>query len=166
MKINHKYFIVTLSLLTVVAFNTNAQQLEVIGSAGTVSESSGGTIAYTIGEMVIETGETAGGILTQGFHQSFITITAIDELPSDFSLKLYPNPATDFVIVESDQLTRFDQIALYDMAGQLVWKANGSSAVDNRLTINFENRAAGNYIVRLSDSKAQQSFSYSLIKSH
>lgn len=166
MKIIKKTLVATASLLTVVAFNTNAQQLEVIGSAGTATETSGGAIAYTVGEMVVETGETSGGVLTQGFHQSFITITAIDELPASLALKLYPNPATDFIIIESDELNRFDNMTMYDMAGQLVWQARGNSAVDNRLTVNMANRAAGNYIIKLNDSKAQQSFSYSVVKSH
>ena len=41
-----------------------------------------------------------------------------------------------------------------------------TALIDNRLTVDFTGHAAGNYIIRLADSDKNQSYSYSVIKSH
>ena len=142
------------------------QAQEVIASAGAEVESSGGSMSYTIGEMVVTSTVGTEGGLTQGYQQGFLTPTAIDEIPAELELSLYPNPASDFIIIESKSLADFEQITMYDMAGKLIWSQNGNSSVDNRITVDFKGHAAGNYIIRLADSDKNQSYSYSVIKSH
>jgi hypothetical protein len=144
----------------------HSQELQVIGSAGSEAMSSGGSLAYTVGEVVVSSSTNAEGTLTQGYHQGFLTPTAIDEIPADLELSLYPNPASDYIIIESKSLQDFEEIQMFDMSGKLIWNASGNGAVDNRITVNFQNRAAGNYIIKLIDSDKSQSFSYSVIKSH
>lgn len=142
------------------------QAQEVIASAGTEVESSGGSMSYTIGEMVVASTITDDGALTQGYQQGFLTPTAIDEIPAELELSLYPNPAADYIIIESKSLSDFEQITMYDMSGRLIWSQNGNSSVDNKITVDFTGHAAGNYIIRLADSDKDQSFSYSVVKSH
>ncbi|MCO4807473.1 MAG: T9SS type A sorting domain-containing protein [Flavobacteriales bacterium] len=152
------------SFLFVLGSTIQAQ--EVIASAGAEVESSGGSMSYTIGEMVVTSTINTEGALTQGYQQGFLTPTAIDEIPAELELSLYPNPAADYIIIESKSLSDFEQITMYDMAGKLVWSQNGNSSVDNKITVDFTGHAAGNYIIRLADSDKDQSFSYSVVKSH
>ena len=152
------------SFLFVLGSTIQAQ--EVIASAGAEVESTGGSMSYTIGEMVVTSTTNTDGTLTQGYQQGFLTATAIDEIPSELELSLYPNPAADYIIIESKSLSDFEQITMYDMAGKLVWRQNGNTSVDNKLTIDFTAHAAGNYIIRLADSDENQSFSYSVVKSY
>jgi hypothetical protein len=142
------------------------QAQEVIASAGAEVESTGGSMSYTIGEMVVTSTINDDGALTQGYQQGFLTPTAIDEIPAELELSLYPNPASDFIIIESKSLTDFEQITMYDMSGRLIWSQDGNNSIDNRLTVDFTGHAAGNYIIRLADSDKNQSYSYSVIKSH
>lgn len=152
------------SFLFVLGSTIQAQ--EVIASAGAEVESSGGSMSYTIGEMVVTSTISDDGALTQGYQQGFLTPTAIDEIPAELELSLYPNPAADYIIIESKSLSDFEQITMYDMSGKLIWNASGNGAIDNRITVNFQNQAAGNYIIKLVDSDKNQSYSYSVIKSH
>jgi gliding motility-associated-like protein len=51
--------------------NVNAQSFspEVIGSAGIYAASASGSMAWTIGEVTIDTYSSSGNFFTQGFHQ-------------------------------------------------------------------------------------------------
>lgn len=146
------------------AGSTSAQ--EVIATAGAEAESSSGSMSYTVGEMVVTSEVTSEGALTQGYQQGHLVPTAIDEIPDELELSLYPNPAADYIIIESKSLTDFEQITMYDMSGRLIWSQDGNSSVDNKITVDFTGHAAGNYIIRLADSDKDQSFSYSVVKSH
>ena len=59
-------------------------------------------------------------------------------------LRVYPNPATTYVIVEGE---RMQTIYVYDMYGRLVQVQEVDSPEYTRLTL--ENMAAGNYIIRI-----------------
>jgi hypothetical protein len=121
---------------------------------------------YTVGEMVVASTVTGDGGLTQGYHQAYLTPTAIDEIPEELELRLYPNQTADFITIESKSLSDFEQITMYDMSGRLIWSQDGNTSIDNKITVDFTTQAAGNYIIRLADSEKDQSFSYSVIKTH
>jgi len=83
------------------AFFVSSQ--EVVSSAGETQTIPGIEISWTIGEPVIETVSSGSSVLTQGFHQTKLTVTTIDELLfSDLELKVYPNPTSEFVIISSN----------------------------------------------------------------
>jgi hypothetical protein len=101
---------------------TNAQ--EVISTAGNAHSNNNGSISYTIGEPVIETFTGETNILTQGFLQSNVVVTAIDELPGlDFEISAFPNPATEIVKLRivKESVTGMHYM-LYDMNGILLMK--------------------------------------------
>lgn len=152
------------SFLFVLGGTVHAQ--EVIASAGAEVESGGGAMYYTVGEMVVASTVTGDGGLTQGYHQAYLTPTAIDEIPEELELRLYPNPTADFITIESKSLSDFEQITMYDMSGRLIWSQDGNTSIDNKITVDFTTQAADNYIIRLADSEKDQSFSYSVIKTH
>ena len=90
----------------------------VIGSTGSSNES----LSSTIGETVIQTGNTNTIILTQGFQQADkITGTFIDPLLGEASFSLYPNPTADKLILEiGTDKQRNLQVAFVDMRGRMV----------------------------------------------
>lgn len=101
-----------------------AQQLEVIATTGNSGKNFNGSLEWTIGELTTETLTSQSNILTQGFHQTKLTITGIKEFTEqDLKIIAYPNPAGEIVwlsIAESyktmnDRL----QYLLYDQNGRL-----------------------------------------------
>lgn len=74
-------------------------------------------------------------------------------------IKVYPNPATNFINIESD--TKIKEIKIYNNIGQFVkkWKLNTS----NKVNINVENLKSGIYLMTIS-SKEKTLFKKFVIK--
>ncbi|MBL7828450.1 MAG: T9SS type A sorting domain-containing protein [Saprospiraceae bacterium] len=75
-----------------------------------------GSLEWSIGETMVETFSNAN-ILTQGFHQVYLTVTATDDVTFDPSLSVFPNPTCSVLNIHSEQsvLAR-----LFNHAGQLI----------------------------------------------
>lgn len=106
---------------------TTAQQ--VVSTAGDYTGNSAVQMSWTIGEVVTTTVNSEDNILTQGFHQSRITITAIDKLIDlGFGISAFPNPASESVILrfdhmpdkQTDWLGKDYYFQLYDLSGKLL----------------------------------------------
>ena len=100
-----------------------AQQLEVIATSGDFYKNSSGSLSWTLGEVAIETLSETNFILTQGFQQSKLTVTSVNELPGlDFTISVFPNPASDFLTVKFEKYDRLTSLMyhLYDINGKLL----------------------------------------------
>ena len=71
-----------------------------------------------------------------------VTDVAVNEL-NQIEVKVYPNPATNFVQVSSDQIQR---VEVYNIMGQLVFEQNYS---DSQVTISTTGMAPGTYAVKV-----------------
>jgi len=74
-----KNYLLAILVLTA-SVSVKAQQLEVIATSGDFYENSSGSLSWTLGEVFIETLSETNFILTQGFQQSKLTLTAINDL--------------------------------------------------------------------------------------
>lgn len=151
-------------LLTFTFFVGYGQQQEVLGSAGMEVENATHQISFTIGEVVVETAQTEENLMTQGYHQSNLVITAVSEPLADLSISVYPNPTSDMVILESDHLEKVTNVQLYDMAGALVKSTHNDQS--NQLTIDLRTISAGTYLMVAETDKDNQSSTFQIIKSH
>src|SRR5690606_4852567 len=97
-------------------FSAVAQNLSLVSSSGTYSENSSGSISWSIGEVVIVTSSSGSNDVTQGFHQSRIYFSGIEEL-KELEISLYPNPTSEFVNIVSPNSVK---LSIYDMSGRLV----------------------------------------------
>jgi hypothetical protein len=74
-----------------------------------------------------------------------------------YEVKLYPNPASDFVSISiNDELP--DAFAVYNTLGQLVKQVKVSTEAD--LTINTESFAQGVYFVKITKDKATKTVQF------
>jgi len=94
-------------LLIVISFHTKAQ--EVISSGGDYYENADISVSWTIGEPITETISNSSNILTQGFHQSKLTV----------SISLFPNPTQDFVNLKVGDYANLT-FQLYSFNGKLI----------------------------------------------
>lgn len=62
-------------------------------------------------------------------------------------VKVYPNPATNQVVVSNQQGDRINKISLYDLTGQLIRNFNLSS-VQDRVTLDISGIRTGMYVLR------------------
>lgn len=93
-------YLLAFSLLCVL--QTTAQQ-QIIGNSGGNIRSEYGSLSWTIGEPVIKTIKGNNCFLTQGFHQSNLIITEIEDSPSlSYKINAYPNPVSTTLIIHID----------------------------------------------------------------
>ncbi len=103
------FFISSISLLS-------AQ--EVISTQGDSYDNGTNTIDFTIGEPVIETVSDGSNDVTQGFHQTNLTITNIEDLDVNFSVNIYPNPTSDVINLTIEKYEKIT-FQIFDMGGEV-----------------------------------------------
>jgi hypothetical protein len=139
----NKLFILIL-LLNAIAM----QAQQVISTAGDYNSGTSNSLSWTLGEGVIETFTGTNVILTQGFQQSKLTITAIKEVPGNsLEISAYPNPTADFVTLKitTESVKNFKYM-LYDLYGKLLAE---QKLVNSETKIPFNNLASGTYLLKL-----------------
>jgi len=92
-------------------------QNEVVAAGGESYSTSTAGLDWTLGETVVESWSN-GVKLAQGFHQVFELATPVFERPcSNIEIKVYPNPATDWLALETDAYQPLTA-TLYDLYGR------------------------------------------------
>jgi len=136
----------TIGFLLIVFTGANAQQ--VISSTGGTGTNANGTLTYTLGEMVIDTKTIGSTIITQGFHQTKLTVTSVKELQNlSFTITAFPNPTNDFVTVklENGKPQKISFI-LYDANGKALQNGN---IVNYEVELSFISFNPGTYFLKI-----------------
>ncbi len=144
----------------VMALNSFAQ--EVIAPAGETYKDENAQLSWTLGETLITTAQTDSKILTQGFLQTKLVVTALDqpEIP-DLNVKVYPNPTSNYVVVHFDENMFDAHIQLFDIAGK---KLKESIVSNNDTQMNITEYSEGTYLLKLFDDKFQPIQTFKIIK--
>ena len=133
-------------------FATAIQAQEVVSTAGSYGETTSGSLSWTVGEPVIETITDGTNTLTQGFQQSKLTVTAINDLEiPGIELSVYPNPTNSFLSIEVKADKQRDLLlSLFDINGRLILQKKMSG---NKQTINMQNYKPATYILQVMQAK-------------
>lgn len=123
----------------------------------TVITNSGGTFSnssiimdFSIGELAVQTLQN-NEILTQGFHQGDLKVTtALINL--GIKTKIYPNPTTNFIIVELEKNVNAD-IKVYDINGKIVIEDKINDENEKQLDFSFLKQ--GNYLLNINIADKQ-----------
>jgi len=78
---------------------------EIISPLGQSNTSSGVSLNATLGELAITTEQSSEGIITQGFHQTNLSVLSVDDLDPQLKVSLYPNPSPDLFHVEMEDFS-------------------------------------------------------------
>lgn len=99
----------------------SVQAQHVVNSSGKSISDASRTIEYSIGETVVSTIQTPNRAVTQGLLQPRYSIeTSINEdFDSKFDFKVFPNPTTDNIVVETNY-KKFDSYNLFSIEGKLI----------------------------------------------
>jgi len=95
------------------------------------------------------------GCLTPGCH----LVSTKDEYKKDFNIKIYPNPASDFIsfYIDDNVKLKVNQYCIRDMSGQLI-KEIRSLTPDMHFVIHTQDFISGTYIIQfLKDGHIVQS---------
>ena len=136
-------------------------QNSVISSTGGSSSTSNLKMDYTLGETVIETFSAGGNTLTQGFHQTNLTLVAIENVELFAEISIYPNPTSEFVNIDIPANYKLMEISMFDVTGKLLkTQANASGLV----TFNVNDLATGTYYFQVINPKNKEFKTFKLVK--
>lgn len=118
----------------------------VVGTDGGFALNNKFSLSYTVGEIVTDLGrDTLNNTdLTQGFHQSYISIVSVEDHDLDVDISLFPNPAIDFLNVKISDINRANNFSIYDILGNLL---SQQQIYSNELKISFSKLSTGYYIL-------------------
>ena len=135
---------------------------QVISSSGETNNIISGTLSWTLGEIVTETGFRTEGesILTQGFQQGNLTATAIKEAANNgFTISVLPNPTSDYINLVTENFKGLDY-QIFDINSKLMAR---EKLLGSTTKINLTAYQPGSYILRISHLN-QELKSYQIIK--
>ncbi|MFA5818661.1 MAG: T9SS type A sorting domain-containing protein [Bacteroidales bacterium] len=140
----------TILLFLIVTCCSRLLAQQVVATAGSTLGNANGSISYTIGEGVTQTLTKGDKTLTQGFHQTIVTVNAISELKDlEFSISVFPNPTSDVLTLKVDKENVWGfQYLLFDMNGKLISRKNLESAETN---VPVDQLTEGFYIIKVQD---------------
>lgn len=148
-----KNLIIVFSLILINSSITCAQQNTI--TSGGEATGSGGSATFTIGQIDYSTATGSGGTLTEGLQQPYeiMVISGIEETDINLSLSVYPNPATDFVVlsVEHSNLQNMTYL-LYDLQGKIIEKQKLNSS---QTSISMVELANGVYFIKVLNKNAE-----------
>lgn len=135
---------------------------EVVSSNGDSKSAAGVEVSWTVGEAVTETFISPSNVLTQGFHQTKLTITAIGEvLFPGLEIKVYPNPTPDIITIHFNDYIEGARYYLYDLSGKILENKLIHSADSE---INMDKFASGQYILKLTTESKQPIQTFKIVK--
>ena len=139
-------------------------QTSVNATDGDVS-GSGGSVSYSVGQVVYTTNTGTNGSVSEGVQQPFeiSVVTGIEEAKDIFlNVSAYPNPTTDYLElkVENLQLSELSY-KLYDISG----KVYQNKEIGNSITkIEMQNLPQGIYFIKVIDTKNKEFKTFKIIK--
>jgi len=105
------------------SFSVQAQTShQVLSATGGDASGSGGTVAYSVGQIVYTTNTGNTGSVAQGVEQAYeISSVGIKETALNISLSVFPNPTSDFLTLKvADYNNEALSYNLLDEQGKLV----------------------------------------------
>lgn len=145
------------TLLVGLAFSTGYAQEATSSSGGNVL-GNGGSVAYSVGQVIYTTNSGSGGTVTQGVQQPYEIFTVgIKETALNISLTIFPNPtATNLTLQVPDFTNENLTYQLLDMQGKLIETAQITAS---QMQINMDNLPAATYLLNvIQENKRVQTF--------
>lgn len=153
--------IVSFFLLAVlVAFQTSLSAQENISSAGGDASGSGGSVSYSVGQIICSTNSGSNGSVSEGVQQPYeISVVSINsDFPEvDLICTVFPNPASDYLTLKTEN-TEINSLnySLYNSLSQII-ESNFLSTGETH--IDMKSLVKGVYFLKvMKDSEEIKSF--------
>lgn len=156
----HKKIKLSVLLLSI---GITAQAQQVITTTGGDASGSGGTVAYSTGQIVYTTNTDASGTINQGVQHPYEIITlGIKETELNISLLVFPNPTEDNITLKiRDYNNEKLSYQLFDMQGKLL---NNGSVSAQQTQINTASLSPATYFIYVVNQENINVQSFKIIK--
>lgn len=146
---------VKLCVLLLSGFGLAGLQAQVaVPAAGGNASGSGGTVSYSVGQVVYSSSTGINGSVVQGVQQTYVitVFTGVDNAGIELSYKVYPNPTTDNLNLK---IVNFEKSAysyqLFDLSGKML---DSKTIVSEETSIPMQTLTGGNYLLKIVDAKS------------
>lgn len=132
---------------------------EVVSTQGESYSNASGSIDFTIGELIIDTGTDGTNDITQGFHQTNWNFLGVEDHSPSYEATIFPNPTSEVLNIKT---STFENVTytLYDAQGKLVLQDILSA---EQTPIQVGQLAPGSYSLTL-NNQTQNLKTFKLIK--
>ena len=146
----------TLSFLAfLLSFSVQAQTShQVLSATGGDASGSGGTVAYSVGQIAYTTSTGTTGSVAQGVEQAYeISSVGIKETALNISLSVFPNPTSDFLTLKvQDYNNEALSYNLLDEQGKLVLN---EQIITQDTQVAMSTLARGSYFINIVQTNKQ-----------
>lgn len=129
---------------------------ESVNASGGDASGSGGSVSWSVGQVVYRNPSGANGSITEGVQQPYeiFVVTGIKEAQGiSLSASVYPNPATDYLVLSIDKFEISDlSYQLYDLSGRLL---RSKDITKSRTNITLENLTPAAYFIKVLQNSRQ-----------
>ena len=149
---NNTLFVFLAFLLSFSAIGQTAHQ--VLSATGGDASGTGGSVAYSVGQIVYSTSTGTTGSVAQGVEQAYeIYSVGIKETTLNISLSVFPNPTSDFLTLKvEDYNNEALSYNLIDEQGKLIL----SKQITNQETqVAMSTLARGSYFINIVQTNKQ-----------
>jgi len=131
---------------------TGLQAQETIPATGGNASGSGGTVSYSVGQVVYATNTGTNGSVAQGVQQPF-EISVVTEIGEAKGINLnctaYPNPTTDYLVLKVENYDKGNLLyQLFDMNGKLL---ENKKITGNETSIVMSKLVPATYFVKVTE---------------
>jgi hypothetical protein len=157
----HKKLILSIVLLSGFGLTAIHAQKAIL-TDGNIALGTGGSMSYSIGQIVYTALIGVNGSVSQGVQQTYEISTGLSETEGiSLNVSAYPNPTTDVLTlrVESFDYSNLTY-AIYDIYGKLL---ENKKLAGNETSINMRDFFPATYFLKISDSNKELS-TFKIIK--
>ena len=140
-----------------------AQAQQTTAASGGDASGSGGTVAYSIGQVVYTTNTDASGTVNQGVQQPYeIIAVGIKEPKLTISLSAFPNPTANNLTLQISEYNN-EKLAyqLFDMQGKLL---SNEQVNAQQTQISTASLPTGTYFINVVNQENKKVQSFKIIK--
>ncbi|MFT5779912.1 MAG: hypothetical protein ACI837_002871 [Crocinitomicaceae bacterium] len=151
-----------LLLFGALALSSISFSQEVVSTQGDSYTNASGSIDFTIGEVVINTGTDGTNDLTQGFHQTNWNFLGVDNHEQNFEATVYPNPMGTELYIQTES---------FEYVSYIIYDATGRIVAENKLNalqtgIDVSTFAPSSYSLVLRNENQEKVKTFKLVKTH
>jgi hypothetical protein len=144
-------------MLVVGLTGIQAQEIhEAIPTSGGNASGSGGTVSYSVGQIVYTTNTGANGSVSQGVQQPYeiSIVTSMEEVNGiNLTISAFPNPTTDYLTLKADKVEYQNlYFHLYDLNGKIIQE---NKVAQSETKISMTDLPPSTYFLKVTDNQKE-----------
>lgn len=140
-----------------------SQSQESINASGGDATGGGGSVAFSLGQVVYTANNDASGTMSQGVQQAYeIFIVGIKETELNISLSVFPNPTSDNITLQINDFN-IEKLSyqIFDIHGKLL---NYGQVTEQQTQINTASLPVATYFIHVVNQQNKKVQVFKIIK--